>query len=150
QINVRGVFVGPFTLIPELTAMLLALSLYSASYISENIRSGINSVDRGQVEAALACGFTPYLALRLVVMPQALKVIIPPMVSQYLNILKNSSLGSAIGYPDLVAVFAGTVLNQTGQAIETIFMTMSVYLCISGITSYIMHCYNRKVTSFGK
>jgi general L-amino acid transport system permease protein len=149
-INIRGFFIGPFVIIPELTAMLFALSLYSAGYISENIRSGIKSVDRGQVEAAIACGLSTSLSLRLIIMPQASKVIIPPMINQYLNILKNSSLGSAIGYPDLVAVFAGTVLNQTGQAIETIFMTMSFYLCISILTSFLMNLYNRKMVLKGK
>lgn len=145
SINVRAISIFGITLIPELTAMLLALSLYSASYISENIRSGISSVDNGQKEAAFACGLTPYMTLRLIILPQAARVIIPPLISQYLNILKNSSLGSAIGYPDLVAVFAGTVLNQTGQAIETIFMTMSFYLILSILISYLMNLYNSKM-----
>jgi len=129
--NVRGLHMGNIVVIPELLAMLLALSLYSASYIAENIRSGLQSVDRGQTEAAKSLGLRNLQILRLIIFPQALRVIIPPLTNQYLNITKNSSLSSAIGFPDLVAVFAGTALNQTGQAVETIFMTMSVYLFIS-------------------
>lgn len=142
DVNIRGVFIGPFVIIPELTAMLFALTLYHASYISENIRNGILAVDRGQVEAAAACGLSAYMSLRLVILPQATKAIVPPMISQYLSILKNSSLGAAIGYPDLVAVFAGTVLNQTGQAIETIFMTMSFYLGINTLVSKLSDMYS--------
>lgn len=149
-LNIRGLFINNFTLIPELTAMLLSLTLYAASYVSEIFRNGIISVDHGQVEAGMVCGLSPWLRLRLIILPQAAKVIIPPLVGQYLNILKNSSLGSAIGYPDLVSVFAGTVLNQTGQAIETIFMTMSFYLIVSMLVSYILNVYNHKLAHLHK
>lgn len=144
ETNIRGIFIGPLVIIPELSAMLIALTLYHASYISENIRTGILAVDRGQVEAAAACGLSPYMSLRLIILPQAAKAIVPPMVSQYLSVLKNSSLGAAIGYPDLVAIFAGTVLNQTGQAIETIFMTMSFYLCINIFVAHLSDIYSFK------
>lgn len=143
-LNVRGLHIGNVSVIPELIAMLLALSLYSASYISENIRSGLQSVSKGQTEAALSLGLKKTQVLRLIIFPQALRVIIPPLTNQYLNITKNSSLSSAIGFPDLVAVFAGTALNQTGQAVETIFMTMSVYLFISIVISILMNWYNRR------
>lgn len=143
-LNIQGLSVYNLTMIPELMAMLMALSLYSASYISENIRAGIISINKGQIEAAKVCGLKPHLILWLIVLPQAAKVIIPPLVSQYLNIIKNSSLGSAIGYPDLVAVFAGTVLNQTGQALETIFMTMCFYLITSILVSFLINLYNKK------
>lgn len=109
------------------------------------MRSGINAVSYGQTEAALALGLPQGKTLRFVVIPQALRIIIPPLTSQYLNLTKNSSLAMAIGYPDLVSVFAGTTLNQTGQAIEIIAMTMGVYLTLSLVTSYLMNIYNSKV-----
>ncbi|GAM75592.1 glutamate aspartate transport system permease protein gltJ [Vibrio ishigakensis] len=138
-------FRGGVSIIPELAALTLALSIYTASFIAEIVRSGINAVSHGQTEAAMSLGLPRSRTLRLVVIPQALRIIIPPLTSQYLNLTKNSSLAMAIGYPDLVSVFAGTTLNQTGQAIEIIAMTMAVYLTLSLLTSLIMNIYNRKV-----
>lgn len=138
-------FRGGFTLIPELAALWVALSLYTASFIAEIVRSGILSVSKGQTEAAKALGLPNRLTLRLVVIPQAMRVIIPPLTSQYLNLVKNSSLATAIGYPDLVSVFMGTTLNQTGQAVEVVAITMAVYLTISLLISLFMNFYNRAV-----
>ncbi|UHJ61523.1 amino acid ABC transporter permease [Vibrio furnissii] len=138
-------FRGGISIIPELAALLLALSVYTAAFIAEIVRSGINAVSHGQTEAAMSLGLPRSKTLKLVVIPQALRIIIPPLTSQYLNLTKNSSLAMAIGYPDLVSVFAGTTLNQTGQAIEIIAMTMGVYLALSLITSALMNLYNRKV-----
>ncbi len=137
-------FRGGITVIPELAALLVALTVYTASLIAEIVRSGIQSVSHGQTEAAHALGLRPGKTLRLVIIPQAMRVIIPQMTSQYLNLVKNSSLATAIGYPDLVAVFAGTTLNQCGQAIEVIAMTMAVYLTLSLIISYLMNWYNAR------
>jgi len=137
-------FRGGITVIPELAALLVALSVYTASLIAEIVRSGILSVSHGQTEAAYALGLWPGKTLRLVIIPQAMRVIIPQMTSQYLNLVKNSSLATAIGYPDLVAVFAGTTLNQAGQAIEIIAMTMAVYLTISLLISMFMNWYNAR------
>lgn len=123
-------FRGGMVLIPELAALTLALSVYTSAFIAEIIRAGIQAVPYGQHEAARSLGLPNPVTLRQVIIPQALRVIIPPLTSQYLNIVKNSSLAAAIGYPDMVSLFAGTVLNQTGQAIETIAITMSVYLII--------------------
>ena len=138
-------FRGGFALIPELAALTLALSIYTSSFIAEVIRSGIQSVPHGQHEAARSLGLPNPVTLRQVIIPQAMRVIIPPLTSQYLNIVKNSSLAAAIGYPDMVSLFAGTVLNQTGQAIETIAITMGVYLIISLLISLLMNIYNRKI-----
>ncbi|MBZ2167663.1 MULTISPECIES: amino acid ABC transporter permease [Marinobacter] len=138
-------FRGGITIIPELAALWLALSLYTASFIAEIVRSGILSVSKGQTEASKALGLPNSLTLRLVVIPQAMRVIIPPLTSQYLNLVKNSSLATAIGYPDLVAVFMGTTLNQTGQAVEVVAITMAVYLTISLLISLFMNIYNRAV-----
>ena len=138
-------FRGGVTLLPELMALWLALSLYSASYIAEYVRSGIASVPRGQYEAAEALGLPPARVMRLVILPQALRVMVPPMTSQFLNIVKNSSLATAIAYPDLVSVFTGTVLNQTGRAVEIIGLTMAVYLAISLLISLAMGVYNRRI-----
>lgn len=138
-------FSGGITVLPELAALLLALSIYTAAFIAEIVRSGINAVSHGQTEAAEALGLTRNKTLRLIVLPQAMRIIIPPLTSQYLNLTKNSSLAMAIGYPDLVSVFAGTTLNQTGQAIEIIAMTMAVYLSLSLITSLLMNIYNKKM-----
>lgn len=138
-------FIGGMTIIPELTALLVALSVYTATFIAEAVRSGILAVSNGQTEAASALGLHKSKVLKLVVIPQAMRVIIPQLTSQYLNLVKNSSLATAIGYPDLVAVFAGTTLNQTGQAIEIIAMTMSVYLFISLTISGFMNWYNKKI-----
>jgi general L-amino acid transport system permease protein len=138
-------FVGGLRLIPEFVALLFALSTYTAAFIAEVVRGGILAVSRGQTEAALALGLRRGLVLRLVVVPQALRVIVPPLTNQYLNLTKNSSLAVAIGYPELVAVFAGTTLNQTGQAIEIIGITMAVYLSISLVTSLVMNLYNARI-----
>ncbi|WP_370606326.1 amino acid ABC transporter permease [Pantoea ananatis] len=138
-------FRGGFVMIPELAALTLALSIYTSSFIAEVIRSGIQAVPYGQHEAARSLGLPNPVTLRQVIIPQAMRVIIPPLTSQYLNIVKNSSLAAAIGYPDMVSLFAGTVLNQTGQAIETITITMSVYLIISLLISMLMNFYNRKI-----
>jgi general L-amino acid transport system permease protein len=138
-------FRGGMALIPELAALTLALSVYTSAFIAEIIRAGIQSVPHGQHEAARSLGLPHPVTLRQVIIPQALQVIIPPLTSQYLNIVKNSSLAAAIGYPDMVSLFAGTVLNQTGQAIETIAITMSVYLIISLGISLLMNIYNRRI-----
>ena len=138
-------FRGGMVLIPELTALTLALSVYTSAFIAEIIRAGIQAVPYGQHEAARSLGLPNPVTLRQVIIPQALRVIIPPLTSQYLNIVKNSSLAAAIGYPDMVSLFAGTVLNQTGQAIETIAITMSVYLIISLSISLLMNIYNRRI-----
>lgn len=138
-------FTGGWRLLPEFLALLLGLTLYTAAFIAEIVRAGIQSVGHGQTEAAHALGLSNGQTLRLVVIPQALRVIIPPLTSQILNLTKNSSLAVAIGYPDLVSVFAGTVLNQTGQAIEVIAITMGVYLVISLATSFAMNLYNARV-----
>ena len=128
-----------------LAALTLALSIYTSAFIAEIIRAGIQAVPHGQHEAARSLGLPHTVTLRQVIIPQALRVIIPPLTSQYLNIVKNSSLAAAIGYPDMVSLFAGTVLNQTGQAIETIAITMSVYLIISLAISLLMNLYNRRI-----
>ncbi|HCL6628729.1 TPA: amino acid ABC transporter permease [Citrobacter amalonaticus] len=138
-------FRGGMVLIPELAALTLALSVYTSAFIAEIIRAGIQAVPYGQHEAARSLGLPNTVTLRQVIIPQALRVIIPPLTSQYLNIVKNSSLAAAIGYPDMVSLFAGTVLNQTGQAIETIAITMSVYLIISLTISLLMNIYNRRI-----
>ena len=138
-------FRGGMVLIPELAALTLALSVYTSAFIAEIIRAGIQAVPYGQHEAARSLGLPNTVTLRQVIIPQALRVIIPPLISQYLNIVKNSSLAAAIGYPDMVSLFAGTVLNQTGQAIETIAITMSVYLIISLTISLLMNIYNRRI-----
>ena len=137
-------FQGGTAVIPELAALLLALSIYTAAFIAEAVRSGILAVSHGQTEAAYALGLRPGVTLRLVIIPQALRVIIPQLTSQYLNLTKNSSLATAVGYPDLVAVFAGTTLNQTGQAVEVIAMTMAVYLTLSLSISMFMNWYNKR------
>jgi len=137
-------FVGGVRVIPELVALLVALVTYTAAFIAEVVRAGILAVSRGQSEAAQALGLKRGATLRLIVVPQALRVIVPPLTNQYLNLTKNSSLAVAIGYPDLFAVFAGTALNQTHQAIEIIAITMAVYLAISLVTSVLMNWYNAR------
>lgn len=138
-------FQGGWVVIPEMASLLLALTIYTAAFIAEIVRAGIQAVSHGQTEASFSLGLNAPLTLRLIILPQALRVIIPPMTNQYLNLTKNSSLAAAIGYPDLVAAFAGTTLNQTGQAIECIAITMAVYLTISLLISLIMNWYNRRV-----
>lgn len=138
-------FTGGVRLIPEFVALTVALAIYTGAFIAEIVRAGILAVSHGQTEAAYSLGLKPGPTLRLVVIPQALRVIIPPLTSQYLNLTKNSSLAVAVGYPDLVSVFAGTTLNQTGQAIEIIAITMLCYLVISLITSAFMNWYNQRI-----
>ncbi len=136
-------FKGGVKLIPELVALTFALAMYTASFIAEVVRGGIMAVSKGQTEAAKSVGLKQNLILRLIIIPQALRVIVPPLTNQYLNLTKNSSLAAAIAYPDLVLVFAGTALMQTGQAIEIIGMVMGVYLFLSLFTSLIMNLFNR-------
>ena len=138
-------FSGGSRVIPEFVALTLALSTYTAAFIAEIVRAGILSVHKGQMEAGSSLGLQRGLVLRLIVIPQALRVILPPLTNQYLNLTKNSSLAVAIGYPDLVSVFAGTTLSQTGQAIEIIGITMGVYLLISLVTSAIMSFYGWRI-----
>ena len=134
---------GGMRLIPELVALTFALSMYTAAFIAEVVRAGILAVSKGQTEAARSVGLKEGLVLRLIIIPQALRVIVPPLTNQFLNLTKNSSLAAAIAYPDLVLVFAGTALMQTGQAIEIIGMVMGVYLFLSLFTSIIMNLFNR-------
>jgi general L-amino acid transport system permease protein len=136
---------GGVEVLPEFAALLFGLSVYTAAFIAEVVRAGILAVSRGQSEAAYSVGLRPGPTLRLIVVPQAMRVIIPPLTSQYLNLTKNSSLAVAIGYPDLVQVFTGTVLNQTGQAVEVVAITMLVYLVISLTTSLLMNIYNSRM-----
>ncbi|WP_323018147.1 amino acid ABC transporter permease [Castellaniella sp.] len=140
---------GGLNFIPELGALLLALTMFTAAFIAEIVRSGIESVNKGQREAASALGLRPSRSLRLVIIPQALRVIIPQLTTQYLDLFKNSSLATAIGYPDLVAVFMGTTLNQTGRAVEIVAITMGVYLTISLLISLSMNLYNQGVALRG-
>ncbi len=138
-------FQGGIAVQPEFMALLVGLSTYTAAFIAEIVRAGIAGVPRGQREAANALGLSSGLTMRLVIIPQALRIIIPPLTSQYLNLAKNSSLAVAIGYPDFVSVFTGTVLNQTGQAVEVILLTMLVFLTISLITSAFMNWFNKHI-----
>ncbi len=138
-------FTGGMEMIPEFVSLVAALSIYTASFIAEIVRAGILAVSHGQTEAAGALGLRRGPTLRLVVIPQALRIIIPPLTSQYLNLTKNSSLAAAIAYPDLVLVFAGTALMQTGQAVEVIAITLGVYLTISLLISGFMNWYNKKM-----
>ncbi|HEX5230761.1 MAG TPA: amino acid ABC transporter permease [Bradyrhizobium sp.] len=138
-------FSGGSRVIPEFVALTLALSTYTGAFIAEIVRAGILSVHTGQMEAGASLGLPRGSSLRLIVVPQALRVILPPLTSQYLNLTKNSSLAVAIGYPDLVSVFAGTTLSQTGQAIEILAITMGVYLLLSLVTSAIMNFYGWRI-----
>ena len=136
---------GGITIIPEFLAILISLVLYTASFIAEIVRAGIQAVNYGQTEASRALGLRHSTTLRLVVIPQAMRIIIPPLTSQYLNLTKNSSLAAAIAYPDLISTFAGTALNQNGQALETLAITMTVYLSLSLLTSAFMNWFNSRV-----
>ena len=140
-------FEGGLKLPPELISLALALSLYTATFIAENVRAGVQGVGKGQKEAAASIGLTPNQVLKLVVMPQALRIIIPPTTNQYLNLTKNSSLAAAIAYPDLVLVFAGTALMQTGRAIEIVSITMLTYLSLSISISILMNWYNKSIAN---
>ncbi|WP_282609354.1 amino acid ABC transporter permease [Pelagibius sp. Alg239-R121] len=138
-------FKGGMVLRPEFVALWFALTVYTAAFIAEIVRAGIQAVSHGQSEAAFSLGLKPSWTTRMIILPQALRVIVPPLTSQYLNLTKNSSLAIAIGYPDLVATFGGTSLNQTGQAIEVIMITMLVYLSISLLISMMMNYYNKRI-----
>jgi general L-amino acid transport system permease protein len=139
-------FRGGIQIIPEFIALLLALTTYTAAFIAEIVRAGILAVPHGQTEAAESLGLKRSVTLRQIIIPQAMRVIIPPLTSQYLNLAKNSSLATAIGYPDIVSVFMGTTLNQTGQAVEIVAMTMAVYLTISLSLSFVMNWYNKAMS----
>jgi general L-amino acid transport system permease protein len=141
RFNIRG----GIEVLPEFVALLFGLVIYTAAFIAEVVRAGILAVSHGQTEASYSLGMRPGPTLRLVVIPQAMRVIVPPLTSQYLNLTKNSSLAVAIGYPDLVQIFTGTVLNQTGQAVEVVAITMAVYLSISIATSLFMNWYNSRI-----
>lgn len=139
-------YIGGSSIIPEFLALAFALSIYTSTFIAENVRAGILGIDKGQKEAAASIGLTNTQILRLVVIPQALRIIIPPTTNQYLNLTKNSSLAAAIAYPDIVLVFAGTALMQTGRAIEIVTITMLTYLTLSISISIFMNWYNKKVS----
>jgi len=141
RFNIRG----GLEILPEFAALLVGLVLYTGAFIAEVVRAGIMAVSKGQTEAAGALGLRTGPTLKLVVIPQAMRVIIPPLTSQYLNLTKNSTLAVFVGYPDLVQVFTGTVLNQTGQAVEVVMITMAVYLSISLVTSMVMNWYNARI-----
>jgi general L-amino acid transport system permease protein len=141
RFNIRG----GLEILPELVALLIGLTLYTGAFIAEVVRAGILAVSKGQTEAAGALGLRTGPTLQLVVIPQAMRVIIPPLTNQYLNLTKNSSLAVFVGYPDLVQIFTGTVLNQTGQAVEVVMITMAVYLSISLVTSTAMNWYNSRI-----
>jgi general L-amino acid transport system permease protein len=141
---------GGMNVVPEFLALTFALSVYTATYIAEAIRSGIEAVDKGQKEAAAAIGLTPTQSLKLIILPQALRVAIPPTINQYLNLTKNSSLATAIGYPELMSAFGGTVLNQVGQAVEILAMAMLVYLVISLFISLVLNYVNNKMAIQGR
>lgn len=138
-------FVGGKTISPEFLALTLALVIYTATFIAEAVRSGIEAVNKGQKEAAASIGLSSYQSLKLVVLPQAIRIAIPPVINQYLNLIKNSSLAAAIGYPEIVTLFSGTSLNQVGQAIEIIAITMLVYLTMSISVSVLLNWLNHKI-----
>jgi len=138
-------FKGGMNFSPEFLALAFSLSIYTATYIAEAVRSGIEAVPKGQKEAAASLGLSSYQSLKSVVLPQAIRISIPPIINQYLNLVKNSSLATAIGYPDIVTVFSGTVLNQTGQALEVIMITMAVYLTFSLTISFLLNVVNNKM-----
>lgn len=138
-------FIGGLQARNSLIAMWLALSIYSATYIAESVRGGVQAISKGQSEAALALGLQPSLSMRLVVLPQAMRVIIPPLISQYLSITKNTSLAIAVGYMDLRSTLGGITMNQTGRELETMLMLMGIYLTISLIISAVMNVYNSSI-----
>ena len=139
-------FKGGLVLRPEFTALLIALGVYTGAFIAEIVRAGILAVSHGQTEAAYALGLKPNLAMRMVILPQALRVIVPPMISQYLNLTKNSSLAIAVGYMDIVATIGGISLNQTGRALECMSIVLALYLCISLSISAFMNWYNKRIS----
>jgi general L-amino acid transport system permease protein len=139
-------FQGGVVILPEFSALVLGLSMYTAAYIAEIVRGGIQAVSHGQTEAALALGLRRSWTLRLVIIPQALRIIVPPLTSQYLNVFKNSTLAVFVGFPDFVSVFTGTVLNQTGREVEVMAITMVFYLVISLLISAFMNWYNKHIS----
>ena len=139
------IFEGGLSIPPELLSLVIALSLYTATFIAECVRAGIEGISKGQREAAASIGLNRKQILNLIIMPQALRIIIPPATNQYLNLTKNSSLAAAIAYPDLVLVFAGTALMQTGKAIEIVSITMLTYLTLSLLISLLMNWYNARI-----
>ncbi|MFT6987231.1 MAG: general L-amino acid transport system permease protein [Psychromonas sp.] len=143
-------FAGGLTILPEFLALVFALSIYAATYIAEAVRAGIQSIPNGQTEAAQSLGLKNSVILRKVILPQALRVIIPPVINQYLNLLKNSSLATAIGYPEIVTLFSGTTLNQVGQSVEIILMTMAVYLTFSILISLLLNWVNARMAIKGR
>ncbi len=138
-------FSSGMTIRPELFSVVVAMGTYTSTYISEIVRSSILAVPKGQLEAGKSLGFSPYRRLQLIIIPQAMRTMIPPVTNQYLNIIKNTSLGMAVAYPDLTSVFAGTTLNQTGRALEVMSLVMVTYLSISLVTSLLMNWYNRSI-----
>ena len=138
-------YFGGVTVIPELMALSLALSVYTGAFIAEAVRAGIQAVPHGQTEAARSLGLRENRIMSLIIVPQAMRVIVPLLNSEYQSLVKNSTLAAAIGYPDLFNVFVGTALNQTGQAIETIFMTVIVYFILNMIISFLMNRFNSSV-----
>ena len=143
-------FQGGINLAHSFTALVIALTLYSATYIAENVRAGIMAINRGQTEASYALGLRPGRTMNLVILPQALRVIIPPLISQYLNITKNTTLGMAISYLDLKGTLGGITLNQTGRELECMLLMMMIYLTLSLIISAIMNGYNKSVQLKGR
>jgi general L-amino acid transport system permease protein len=141
---------GGVQIVPELVALWAGLSIYAAAFIAEIVRAAILSVDKGQREAALSLGLKPGQVLSKIILPQALRVMVPPMTSQYLNITKSSSLGAAVAYPELFQIFAGTVLQQTSRELETMFLLMAIFLSINLVTSALMNWYNRRVALVGR
>ncbi|HWU00275.1 MAG TPA: amino acid ABC transporter permease [Terriglobales bacterium] len=139
-------FQGGFVILPELNALVIGLSMYTAAYIAEIVRGGIQAVSHGQTEAASALGLRRSWTLRLVIVPQALRIIVPPLTSQYLNVVKNSTLAVFVGFPDFVSLFTGTVLNQTGREVEVVAITMVFYLAISLVISLFMNWYNKHIS----
>ena len=138
-------YFGGIAVIPELMALGLALSVYTGAFIAEAVRAGVQSVPKGQTEAARSLGIKENRIMSLIIVPQAMRVIVPLLNSEYQSLVKNSTLAAAIGYPDLFNVFVGTALNQTGQAIETIFMTIIVYFIVNMLISFILNAFNRSV-----
>ena len=141
---------GGIQVVPELVALWAGLTIYAAAFIAEIVRAAILSVHKGQREAALSLGLKPRQVLSKIILPQALRVMIPPMTSQYLNIIKSSSLGAAVAYPELFQIFAGTVLQQTARELETMFLLMAIFLSINLATSALMNWYNRRVALVGR
>jgi general L-amino acid transport system permease protein len=136
---------GGVKIMPELAALIAALTLYNAAFVAEIVRAGIQSVGEGQRQAATALGLSPRLTMRLVIVPQAVRVMVPPMANQYAHLIKASALATVVGFPDLVNVFMGTALNQTGRAVEIVVLTAAVYLTLTAAVSLVTNWYDRRV-----